>query len=117
MVVVDELGAPNWPALSPDKRTLLIAESGAFRLSVLNVEVDGSLTAGREFAAVPSAPGGPGFAPPDGICLDSEGRLGSRIQSAVGSCDSYGEASSPTPWTLPPRLPRHAFSGVLTDEP
>ena len=73
MVVADELGAPNGPALSADGRTLLIAESSAFRLSVFNVEADGSLSARREFAAVPPAPGGPGFAPPDGVCLDSEG--------------------------------------------
>src|ERR1700731_2862257 len=45
------------------------------------------------------------------------GRHGARIQSAVGSCASYGGASSPTPWTLPARLPRHAVSGVLTGEP
>lgn len=73
MVVADELGAPNGPALSSDGRTLLIAESSAFRLSVFNVEADGSLSARREFAAVPPTPGGPGFAAPDGICLDSEG--------------------------------------------
>jgi sugar lactone lactonase YvrE len=73
MVVADDLGAPNGPALSDDGRTLLIAESSAFRLSAFKVEADGSLSARHEFAAVPPAPDGPGFAPPDGICLDAEG--------------------------------------------
>jgi sugar lactone lactonase YvrE len=73
MVVADDLGAPNGPALSDDGRTLLIAESSAFRLSAFNVEADGSLSARHQFAAVPPAPDGPGFAPPDGICIDAEG--------------------------------------------
>jgi sugar lactone lactonase YvrE len=73
VVVADDLGAPNGPALSADGRTLLIAESSAFRLSTFTVEADGSLSARHEFAAVPPAPNGPGFAPPDGICLDAEG--------------------------------------------
>ena len=72
-VVAEDLGAPNGPALSSDGRTLLVAESSAFRLSKFDVEADGSLSARHEFAAVPPGPKGLGFAPPDGICLDREG--------------------------------------------
>ncbi len=73
MVVADDLGAPNGPALSADGRTLLIAESSAFRLSMFDVEADGSLSGRHEFATVPPPTDGLGFAPPDGICLDTDG--------------------------------------------
>jgi len=71
--VADDLGAPNGPALTEDGGTLVLAESSAFHLSAFTVGSDGSLSARSIFAAVPPAPGGPGYAPPDGICLDAAG--------------------------------------------
>ena len=71
--VADDLGAPNGPALTEDGATLVLAESSAFHLSAFTVGSDGSLSARSIFAAVPPAPGGPGYAPPDGICLDAAG--------------------------------------------
>jgi sugar lactone lactonase YvrE len=71
--VADDLGAPNGPALTEDGGTLVLAESSAFHLSAFTMGSDGSLSARSIFAAVPPAPGGPGYAPPDGICLDAAG--------------------------------------------
>jgi sugar lactone lactonase YvrE len=73
--VADDLGAPNGPALTDDGGTLILAESSAFHLSTFAVEADGTLSGRAIFAAVPPAPGGPGYAPPDGICLDSAGAV------------------------------------------
>jgi sugar lactone lactonase YvrE len=73
--VADHLGAPNGPALTDDGSTLILAESSAFHLSTFAVEADGTLSGRAIFAAVPPAPGGPGYAPPDGICLDSAGAV------------------------------------------
>lgn len=72
-IVADDLDAPNGPALTADGRTLVIAESSGFRLRAFTVAIDGSLSDRREFAPVPPAQHGPGFAPPDGICLDENG--------------------------------------------
>jgi sugar lactone lactonase YvrE len=73
--VADDLGAPNGPALTDDGATLILAESSAFQLSSFTVEADGTLSGRAVFAAVPPAPGGPGYATPDGICLDSTGAV------------------------------------------
>jgi sugar lactone lactonase YvrE len=73
--VADDLGAPNGPALTEDGRTLILAESSAFHLSAFTIESDGTLSARSIFAPVPPVPGGPGFAPPDGICLDGAGAV------------------------------------------
>jgi len=71
--VADDLGAPNGPALTEDGGTLVLAESSAFQLSAFTVGSDGSLSERSVFATVPPSPSGPGFAPPDGICLDVAG--------------------------------------------
>jgi sugar lactone lactonase YvrE len=73
--VADDLGAPNGPALTDDGGTLILAESSAFLLSAFAVGSDGTLSQRSTFATVPPAEGGPGFAPPDGICLDSAGAV------------------------------------------
>jgi sugar lactone lactonase YvrE len=73
--VADDLGAPNGPALTADGGTLILAESSAFALSAFTVGSDGTLSERSVFATVPPAPGGPGFAPPDGICLDAAGAV------------------------------------------
>lgn len=57
----------NGMAQSPDGRTLIIAESGACRLSAFNVDATGRLSNRRLFAQLPERHY------PDGICLDSEG--------------------------------------------
>jgi sugar lactone lactonase YvrE len=71
----DDLESPNGHILSDDGRTLIVAESAAFRLTAFTVRADGSLTKRRTFAELhPVKPGIP-VAPPDGICLDAEGAV------------------------------------------
>lgn len=70
--VADGLLSPNGMALSPDERTLTVAESGAGRLVQFSVGDDGSLSDRRVLASPEPAPGCR-FAPPDGICTDAEG--------------------------------------------
>jgi sugar lactone lactonase YvrE len=62
---------PNGMVLTPDGSRLVVAESFAGRLSVFDIEPDGSLTGRRTWAE------GLG---PDGICIDAEG--GIWVQSA-----------------------------------
>lgn len=74
-VAADELESPNGHILTPDERVLLIAESAAARVTAFDRDEDGSLSNRRVYAHLQPSPTGPPFAPPDGICLDSEGAI------------------------------------------
>lgn len=63
----DGLMCPNGSVISPDGRTLVIAESLAFRLHVWTIREDGRLQDHRLFAEFGND------IIPDGICLDAEG--------------------------------------------
>jgi len=63
--VAAELAFPNGMVVTPDNRTLIVAESYAQRLTAFDIEGDGSLANRRVWADLD------GF--PDGICLDAEG--------------------------------------------
>lgn len=65
-VVADDLHFPNGPVVTPDGRTLIVAESWGKRLTAFTVDADGSLSGRRVFADL-------GDYTPDGICLDIEG--------------------------------------------
>jgi len=65
-VVATDLSFPNGMAVSPDNRTLVVAESYRCRLTAFDIDEDGSLSGRRVFADL-------GEDPPDGICLDDEG--------------------------------------------
>lgn len=65
-VVADDLVCPNGTVITPDGRTLIIAESLANRLTAFDIAADGRLSGRRVFAEVPGHV-------PDGICLDAEG--------------------------------------------
>jgi len=67
-VVADDLAFPNGTVITPDGRTLIVAESFGRRLTAFQIEVDGSLTQRRLWAEL-------GDAIPDGICLDAEGAI------------------------------------------
>jgi sugar lactone lactonase YvrE len=67
-VVADELLFPNGCVITPDGRTLIIAETFGKRLTAFNIAPDGSLTGRRVWAEL-------GDASPDGICLDAEGAV------------------------------------------
>jgi sugar lactone lactonase YvrE len=59
---------PNGVALTPDGRTLVLAESYAKKLTAYDVLADGTLSPGRVWAPL-------GDGVPDGICLDAEGAV------------------------------------------
>jgi sugar lactone lactonase YvrE len=65
-VVADELDFPNGMVITPDQRTLIVAESTARRLTAFTIGTDGALSDRRVFADGLSGP-------PDGLALDAEG--------------------------------------------
>jgi sugar lactone lactonase YvrE len=81
-VVADGLGFPNGMVLTPDRGTLIVAESTMNRLTAFNVS-PGSLSERRTWAAFGEPPATTNFREtlgqvavvPDGICLDAEGAV------------------------------------------
>lgn len=67
--VAEGLQFPNGIVFAPDGKTLIVAETNAFRLTAFDVAVDGSLSNRRVYAALPEG------VQPDGICLDAEGAV------------------------------------------
>jgi sugar lactone lactonase YvrE len=65
-VVAEDLDFPNGMVITPDRQTLVVAESTGRRLSAFTVEADGALTQRRVFADGLSGP-------PDGLAVDAEG--------------------------------------------
>ena len=65
-VVAEDLDFPNGLVITPDGRTLIVAESVGRRLTAFAVGEDGSLSDRRIFAEGLDGP-------PDGIALDAEG--------------------------------------------
>jgi sugar lactone lactonase YvrE len=63
--VGDELAFPNGMVVTPDNRTLIVAESWADGLSAFDIADDGTLSGRRVWAATPGDH-------PDGICLDAD---------------------------------------------
>jgi len=66
--VADGLAFPNGMAVTPDNKTLIVAESYASKLTAFDIEADGSLSNRRVWAALDGGA-------PDGICLDTEGAV------------------------------------------
>jgi len=64
----DGMHFPNGSVVTPDGRTLIVAETLANRLTAFNVADDGSLFDRRVWAPT-------GSRAPDGICLDEEGNV------------------------------------------
>jgi sugar lactone lactonase YvrE len=67
--VADGLAFPNGMVVTPDNRTLIVAESFTGNLTAFDIADDGSLSNRRVWAAL----GGPGAG--DGICMDAEGAI------------------------------------------
>jgi sugar lactone lactonase YvrE len=63
--VADDLAFPNGMTVTPDNRTLIIAESHGKRLTAFDIASDGNLSNRRVWAEL-------GDGAPDGISLDSE---------------------------------------------
>jgi sugar lactone lactonase YvrE len=64
--VADGLAFPNGLAVTPDNRTLIVAESYAERLTAFDIDADGGLSNRRIWAPAKGDH-------PDGICMDAEG--------------------------------------------
>jgi sugar lactone lactonase YvrE len=67
-VVADDVSLPNGLAVTPDNRTLVVAEFRGNRLTAFTIEVDGTLSDRRLFAQFDDVSA-------DGICLDAEGAV------------------------------------------
>ena len=63
-----DLHFPNGCVITPDGRTLIVAETLAMRLTAYDLDDDGSLSNRRIWASV-------GMRAPDGICLDARGHV------------------------------------------
>ena len=80
--VADEIAFPNGMVVTPDNRTLIVAESFAARLTAFDIADDGTLSNRRVWAD------GVG---PDGICLDAEGCIWSSSSSMTTDCARIGQ--------------------------
>lgn len=65
-VAAEDLLFPNGAVITPDGRTLIVAETFGQRLTAFDILPDGRLSGRRVFAALKDTA-------PDGICLDAEG--------------------------------------------
>ena len=66
--VAEGFAFPNGMAVTPDNRTLIIAESHGRKLTALDIAADGDLSNPRVWAEL-------GEGTPDGICIDAEGAV------------------------------------------
>jgi sugar lactone lactonase YvrE len=66
--VADGLAFPNGMAVTPDNKTLIVAESYGARLTAFDIAADGGLSNRRVWAGLDGGA-------PDGICLDAEGAV------------------------------------------
>jgi sugar lactone lactonase YvrE len=75
--VASELAFPNGMVITPDNKTLVVAESFAARLTAFDIEDDGGLSKRRVWAD------GVG---PDGICLDADGCIWASSANMANDC-------------------------------
>jgi sugar lactone lactonase YvrE len=75
--VADELAFPNGMVVTPDNRTLVVAESFATRLTAFDIADDGTLSNRRVWADEVG---------PDGICLDADGCIWASSANMVNDC-------------------------------
>jgi sugar lactone lactonase YvrE len=66
--VADDIAFPNGMAVTPDNKTLIVADSYGHRLVAFSIAPDGSLSGRRVWADL-------GDGTPDGICVDAEGAV------------------------------------------
>jgi len=67
--VAEGLAFPNGMVITPDGRTLIVAETDGERLTAFDIAPDGGLSGRRVFAPLPHG------VSPDGIALDAEGAV------------------------------------------
>jgi len=67
-VAATDMHFPNGMVITPDGKTLIVAETLAMRLTAFDIGPDGSLSKRRVWATL-------GMRAPDGICLDANGHV------------------------------------------
>jgi sugar lactone lactonase YvrE len=75
--VANEIAFPNGMVITPDNKTLIVAESFAARLTAFDIAEDGTLSNRRVWAD------GVG---PDGICLDADGCIWASSGTMINDC-------------------------------
>ena len=75
--VADGIAFPNGMVVTPDNRTLIVAESIAGKLTAFDIEADGGLANRRTWADGLGA---------DGICLDAEGAVWAQSGAMSQAC-------------------------------
>ena len=92
-----ELMFPNGTVITPDGRTLIVAETLGARLTAFDVAADGTLSNRRVWAEVPGRA-------PDGICLDADGAVW--LADALGSdCVRVAEGGDVLATVTPSQTP------------
>ena len=66
--VVPDMAFPNGTVITPDRRTLIVGETMAFRLTAFSINADGTLADRRVWAQLDLVAN-------DGMCLDAEGQI------------------------------------------
>lgn len=81
-IAARDMMSPNGMAISPDGKTLYVAESTALRITCFDIDSDNTLSNPRVFATLPEG----GI--PDGICLDATGAVWAAVPVAARA-DGY----------------------------
>lgn len=89
-LVADDIAFPNGVALSPDEKTVYVADTAGEALIAFAVNADGSLTGRRDFAKLAGVKNGRSGA--DGIAVDRDGRVYVATNAGVEVLDATGAA-------------------------
>jgi 2-polyprenyl-6-methoxyphenol hydroxylase-like FAD-dependent oxidoreductase/sugar lactone lactonase YvrE len=101
-IAAQDVAFPNGCAVTPDRRSLFLAETFARRITRFSIGEDGSLGERQVFAELDM--------PPDGLCLDAEGGLWIGMPEAARfvRLDAQGRLdraiASPWPFAVAPML-------------
>lgn len=105
--VANGMFAPNGMAITPDGRTLIVAESAANRLTAFSIAADGTVSDRRSWALLDF--------PPDGICLTDDGDVWVASPHAPAGCRRIAHGGALIE-TLPSDDGQAAFACVLGGE-
>jgi gluconolactonase len=107
--LIDNLQRPNGIILSPKASTLYVADNAAKRIYAYTITKPGQITNGRVFGSMdPNANGGP-----DGMTVDSEGRLYAAGQGAIWVYGPKGDLIAQIP--VPEEPSNVTFGGPNND--
>jgi len=111
-LVTSDIPRPNGVVLSPDERTLYVADSWGEHLLAYNVAANGTLSGRRNFATLAGfaqLPEGP-TSGADGIAVDAEGRVYVATRAGI---EVFSNAGAPLGVIELPKQPQNlAFAGA-----